>query len=239
MKKLFLIMSAALLMAILLSSCEGCEGPNANNEFGTKKMEQKEGEGDKKDKPDTAHATVMQPVVETIQMPDPSYEEFLKSLTAFSAGNMKEAAAHLGSGTHFLKKELGDTKGITKKRADKIIKKLETLEAQVEQGKIKDENIISATLADAEAVTAHNYIFKQGNTNENDIVPNITVQHIDTLHLLLSRVNNFERGAAKEKGTALLKENESIRSLTAAGKIDTLKMKEHLQKVKDYLEKRQ
>ena len=72
----------------------------------------------------------------------------------------------------------------------------------------------------------------------NDIAPNLTVQHIDTLHLLLSRVNNFERGAAKEKGTALLKENESIRSLMAAGKMDTQKMKEHLRKVKDYLEKR-
>ena len=98
------------------------------------------------------------PVVETIQMPDPSYQEFLKSLTAFSAGNMKEAAARLRSGTQFLKKELGETKGMTRQLVDKVTKKLETLEAQVEQGKIKDENIISAALADAEAVAAHNYI---------------------------------------------------------------------------------
>lgn len=240
MKNLFLTMSFALSLAVILSSCEGCEGPDANNNYGTKEMEQKEGETDAKSTPDTVGSTGdVQPIVETIQMQNPSNDAFLKAINAFSAGNMKEAANEIRTGTLLLKKELGETKGMTKQLADKVIKKLEVLDEQVEQGKIKDENDMVTVLSDAEAVTAHNYIFQEVNTDGVGIAPKQTIQHIDTLHLLLDRVNKFERGTNKEKGAALLKENEQLHEQMKSGKADAEMIKKHLKNVKEYLEKRQ
>lgn len=232
-------MSTALLLAVILSSCEGCEGPDANNNYGTKEMEQKEGETDTKPTPDTTKNTDIQPIVETIQMQNPSNDAFLKAINAFSSGNMKEAANEIRIGTLLLKKELGETKGMTKQLASKVINKLEALDEQVEQGKIKDENEMVTVLSDAEAVTAHNYIFQEVNTDGVGIAPKQTIQHIDTLHLLLNRVNKFERGTNKEKGAALLKENVQLHDQMKSGKADAEMIKKHLKNVKDYLEKRQ
>lgn len=128
---------------------------------------------------------------------------------------------------------------MTKQMADKVIKKLDLLDEQVEQGKIKVENDMITVLADAEAVTAHNYIFKEGNTDENIIAPNLTVQHIDTLHLLLNHVNKLEKGAVKEKSNALLNENRELRKKMSTGNFNKNDVKTHLKNVREYLEKRQ
>ena len=126
-------MSLTLSAAIYLSSCEGCEGPNAYNNHCTKEMEQKEGETDTKATPDIARNTSdIQQVVETIQMQNPSNDAFLKAINAFSAGNMKDAANEIRTGTSLLKKEFRETKGMTKQLANSVIKKLEGLEEQVE-----------------------------------------------------------------------------------------------------------
>ncbi|MFZ6023836.1 MAG: hypothetical protein ACOYVG_05195 [Bacteroidota bacterium] len=53
-------------------------------------MEQKEGETDTKDKPDTAATSDIQPVVQTIEIQNPSNEAFLKAINEFSAGRMKK-----------------------------------------------------------------------------------------------------------------------------------------------------
>ena len=180
MKHSFL--KASLIGCIWLTTTSCFDGPDANNNYLTKK--QKEDNKKYEARMDTT-ANEMVPETLTIQLQNPSDTFFIQAIKAFQAGNMQVSAAIIHQSITALKTELQETTNITTKSADSVLASLNNLEILVRNGKITNLNEMVGRIYDAESLAAHNYLFKQGKFYPEDISGlSFKTLYQDTLNLL-------------------------------------------------------
>jgi hypothetical protein len=131
MKHSYLIASLAGCIWLAVTSC--FNGPDADNDYLTKKQKQ---DNKKYEARMDTTANKMLPETLTTQLQNPSDNYFLQAIKAFEDGNMQVSAAHIHQGITALKRELLQTKNMTGKRADSGLTRLNNLEVLVNKGKI-------------------------------------------------------------------------------------------------------
>lgn len=184
MRHSYLIASLAGCIWLAVTSC--FSGPDANNNYLTKK--QKEDSKMYVARMDTT-ANEMLPETLTIQLQNPSDNYFQQAIAAFENGNMQGSAAHLREGLTALRGELLQTRNMTDKRADSVLTRLNNLEGLVRKSEIRNVNDMVSAIWDAEKSAAHNYVFEQGKFYPEDISGHsFKASYIDTLNLLGSQV---------------------------------------------------
>jgi hypothetical protein len=181
-------LKASLIGCIWLTATSCFDGPDANNNYLTKK--QKEEYGKYEAKMDTS-ANKMLPETLIIPLQNPSDTFFIRAIKAFQAGNMQVSAAIIHKGITALKTELQETKNSTTKSADSVLASLNNLEILVRNGEITNLSEMVGRIYDAESLAAHNYLFKQGKFYPEDINGHSFVTlYQDTLNLLGAKSKN-------------------------------------------------
>jgi tetratricopeptide (TPR) repeat protein len=169
-------------------------------------------------------------------LPNPSDLSFTDALAEYEKGNYDKAADYIEYGVIRLREEEKPTEGVTGILLDMEIQNLRSIEDNVRENKIKDIDVLTQSMANAEMLLAHDYVIYTV-ASLGDAPPKSGYYYDKALRSLdkaLSKLN----GDAKKEAQQIREESKKIEDKVKSGSKDSEKdLKKMTQRIEDFLKK--